>query len=366
MFIPRPKQQEVLSYRSGKMGVSAVPGSGKTETLSRLAAQIIDGGLLGSQQEVLVVTLVNSAVDNFYQRISRLVKEEGLLPHVGYRVRTLHGLAHDIVRERPGLVGLSERFDIVDERMAEEILDEAAVAWLRSHPYALDDYLAPGLEGSKQDWVRREQLPELVKETAFAFTALAKDRQLSPEQLRSLLDGLVVPLPLAEMGAAIYADYQRGLAYRGSGLRRPDPASAAGAAAGRQAAGPAAPALALHPGGRGPGQQPAAGGDPAPAGGRGGQLGAGGRPQPGHLRDLHTASPEYLRRFLKEEAWCARSAQLGPLHRQHHRPGQLSGGLEPATAPGGGGARCAGAHPHRAHAPGRPPAQPADDPPRCF
>ena len=38
MFIPRPKQAEVLAYAGGKMGVSAVPGSGKTQTLSALAA----------------------------------------------------------------------------------------------------------------------------------------------------------------------------------------------------------------------------------------------------------------------------------------------------------------------------------------
>ena len=198
------------------MGVSAVPGSGKTEILSRLAAEIIDRGELGSRQEVLIVTLVNSAVDNFYQRVSKLVKEQGLLPHVGYRVRTLHGLAHDIVRERPALVGLSDKFEIVDERMAEEILDEAALAWLRSHPFDLDDYLSPEIEPGKQDWVRRGPLPELIKDTAVAFTRLAKDRQLTPEALRARLDGLVTPLPLAEMGAAIYADYQRALAYRGA------------------------------------------------------------------------------------------------------------------------------------------------------
>ena len=157
------------------MGVSAVPGSGKTEILSRLAAEIIDRGELGSRQEVLIVTLVNSAVDNFYQRVSKLVKEQGLLPHVGYRVRTLHGLAHDIVRERPALVGLSDKFEIVDERMAEEILDEAALAWLRSHPFDLDDYLSPEIEPGKQDWVRRGPLPELIKETAVAFTRLAKE-----------------------------------------------------------------------------------------------------------------------------------------------------------------------------------------------
>jgi DNA helicase-2/ATP-dependent DNA helicase PcrA len=198
------------------MGVAAVPGSGKTETLSRLAAAIINRGVLGSRQEVLIVTLVNSSVDNFYQRISRLVKEQGLLPHVGYRVRTLHGLAHDIVRERPALVGLSEKFEIVDERAAEEMLEEAALAWLRNHPFELEDYLSDEVEPGKLDWVRKGPLPELVKDTALAFTRLAKDRQLTPEMLAARLDGLVVPLPLAAMGTAIYADYQRALAYRGA------------------------------------------------------------------------------------------------------------------------------------------------------
>lgn len=219
MFQPRPKQAEVLNYTAGKMGVSAVPGSGKTETLSRLAAQIVASGALGSQQEVLVVTLVNSAVDHFYQRVSSLVKQRGLLPHVGYRVRTLHGLAHDIVRERPALVGLSDDFQIVDERAAGEILDEAALAWLRSHPYELDDRLgvAVDLEASKQDWVRKSLLPGLIKDIALSFTRLAKDRQLTPEQLSQRLEGLIEgSLPLAEMGAAIYTDYQRALIYRGA------------------------------------------------------------------------------------------------------------------------------------------------------
>jgi len=73
-FIPRPAQQAILAYTGGRMGVSAVPGSGKTWTLSMLAAQIIASGALADDQEVLVVTLVNSAVDNFYQRVSDRVR----------------------------------------------------------------------------------------------------------------------------------------------------------------------------------------------------------------------------------------------------------------------------------------------------
>jgi len=104
MFIPRPKQAEVLAYTGGRMGVSAVPGSGKTHVLSALAARLIAGAGLADDQEVLVVTLVNSAVDNFGRRLGAFLAEQRLI--LGYRVRTLHGLAHDIVRERPALAGL--------------------------------------------------------------------------------------------------------------------------------------------------------------------------------------------------------------------------------------------------------------------
>jgi len=216
MFKPRPKQQEVLNYARGKMGVSAVPGSGKTITLSYLAAQVVASGLLEDDQEVLVVTLVNSAVDNFASRVAHFVQQRGLLPNVGYRVRTLHGLAHDIVRERPALVGLSDDFQIVDERAADQIRQDAAEAWVRSNPYATEDFLSLDLEGRQRDWVRRSQWPLLVGGIALSFVKRAKDEQITPAELRDRLDDFPQPLPLVEMGWAIYADYQRALNYRGA------------------------------------------------------------------------------------------------------------------------------------------------------
>ena len=52
----RESQARILSYTEGKMGISAVPGSGKTWTLSRLAAKLISTAELQPDQEVLVVT----------------------------------------------------------------------------------------------------------------------------------------------------------------------------------------------------------------------------------------------------------------------------------------------------------------------
>jgi DNA helicase-2/ATP-dependent DNA helicase PcrA len=212
----RPHQQAVIAYQGGRMGVSAVPGSGKTWTLSYLAADIIASTVLDDDQEVLIVTLVNSAVDNFYQRVGLFIQERGLLPNLGYRVRTLHGLAHDIVRERPSLVGLENNFQIIDERAADSIRDEIAQAWLHSHPDALDSFLEPDLDENRLAWVKREQLPELVKSLALSFIRYAKDQQLTPGTLLQALHASPLPLPLAEMGAEMYADYERALAYRGA------------------------------------------------------------------------------------------------------------------------------------------------------
>lgn len=215
MFEPRPKQQEVLTYKGGKMGVSAVPGSGKTCTLSYLTAQLVAEEELEDDQEVLVVTLVNSAVDNFRGRVAEFVDERGLLPDVGYRVRTLHGLATDIVRERPALVGLADDFQIVDERAANQIREDAAQAWVRSNRYAAQDFLSSEIEDRHLDWVLRTRWPALVSNIALAVIKQAKDQELTPGELRQRMDQFEQPLPLVEMGCAIYEDYQRALVYRG-------------------------------------------------------------------------------------------------------------------------------------------------------
>jgi DNA helicase-2/ATP-dependent DNA helicase PcrA len=74
-FTPRPSQQDILRYTGGRLGIAAVPGAGKTHILSALAAQIIHSGVLQDDQEVLIVTLVNSAVDNFEARIKRFFRQ---------------------------------------------------------------------------------------------------------------------------------------------------------------------------------------------------------------------------------------------------------------------------------------------------
>jgi len=212
----RPGQQRILRYREGKMGVSAVPGSGKTWTLSYLAAKLIQSGAIDPDQEILVVTLVNAAVDNFSNRISSQLQAENLLPGFGYRVRTLHGLANDIVHERPDLAGLGTHFQILDEVEATRIKKRIARDWLDTHIDFFEPYLEYEAYQKEKIYEKNYNLPAMVESIANAFIRFAKDRQLTPDGLHSLLRETQIALPLVEMGADIYTHYQEALNYRGS------------------------------------------------------------------------------------------------------------------------------------------------------
>jgi DNA helicase-2/ATP-dependent DNA helicase PcrA len=214
-FTPRPSQQKILDTlltATGpvRLGVSAVPGSGKTHILSYLASQLVQR--VGEEQEVLIVTLVNAAVDNFRRRVDGFVRGLGLLPGFNYRVCTLHSLAHDIVQQRPSLVGLSQDFDIVDDRTAQLILREVAESWLTANRDVLLDYLKPGVDPRG---LLRQQLPDLTLNIAQSFIKRAKDLRLAPWQVEDAYHRRGESLPLARLGLEIYRDYQNRLARTG-------------------------------------------------------------------------------------------------------------------------------------------------------
>jgi DNA helicase-2/ATP-dependent DNA helicase PcrA len=215
IFTPRPSQQKIIDtlLNAGgpiRLGVSAVPGSGKTHILSYLASELIQR--VDDSQEVLIVTLVNAAVDNFRRRVDEFVRAKGLLPGMGYRVCTLHSLAHEIVQQRPSLVGLSQDFTIVDDRTAGLILREVVDSWLAANSDLIADYLL--LEVNMRS-LMRQQLPDLVLSIAQNFIKHAKDLRLTPFQLEDTYQQNVAHLPLAQLGLAIYRDYQNRLARTG-------------------------------------------------------------------------------------------------------------------------------------------------------
>ena len=139
MFYPREEQQEVLNYSGGTMGVSAVPGAGKTATLSALAADLVTKTI--SQQtfdtydepehEVLIVTFSNAAEMVFSTRIASILEERGAVPGYGYRVRTLHGMALEMLSGHSLELGIPDDFVVLDDIQAGELMRQAVALWAK-------------------------------------------------------------------------------------------------------------------------------------------------------------------------------------------------------------------------------------------
>jgi DNA helicase-2/ATP-dependent DNA helicase PcrA len=211
----RTSQEEVMTYRTGLMGISAVPGSGKTWTLSNLAVRLILSTDLEPDQEILVVTFSNSAADNFSNRIGEQLRANGLIEGFGYRVRTLHGLANDIIHERPELVGLSNEFGIIDEAETNEIMKDLAAQAMENHFDFLTSLISEDINEKKRESIIKTDFPDFLMNLAKNWINTVKDKQITISQLEQWLSEPDTN-PLMSICLGIYRGYQAALNYRGA------------------------------------------------------------------------------------------------------------------------------------------------------
>ena len=121
-IVPREDQKPVLDYESGYMGISAVPGAGKTTILLALIIKLLERGI--NPERIFVLTYMDSAARNFRERIKNVRKNSSKLPNIS----TIHGLALRILKENGNYekLGLSADFEICDDSQRGRILREIA------------------------------------------------------------------------------------------------------------------------------------------------------------------------------------------------------------------------------------------------
>jgi DNA helicase-2/ATP-dependent DNA helicase PcrA len=121
-IVPRDDQKPVLEYKKGFMGISAVPGAGKTTILLALIIKLLERGI--NPERIFVLTYMDSASRNFRERIKNVRKNSSKLPNIS----TIHGLALRILKENGNYekLGLSHDFEICDDSQRGRILREIA------------------------------------------------------------------------------------------------------------------------------------------------------------------------------------------------------------------------------------------------
>jgi len=101
--------------------------------------------------KILIVTYMNSAVNNFKQRISRELARRGITGNKDYVVCTIHSLCLRIVKEKPDLISASEDFDIIDEVSKFHLISTAVDEWRKKNDDIFRYYLEDsGVSASKQ------------------------------------------------------------------------------------------------------------------------------------------------------------------------------------------------------------------------
>lgn len=120
IFTPRSDQKKLLEYSSGKVGVNAVPGAGKTTVLTALIIKLIQNGIL--PENIFVLTYMESAASNFREKIKSAFPEMTDLPNIS----TIHGLAFRIIKENNHYTRLSlpENIEIADDNTKQKLLRE--------------------------------------------------------------------------------------------------------------------------------------------------------------------------------------------------------------------------------------------------
>lgn len=210
----RTGQQGLANWRGGEMAVSAVPGAGKSHSLSVAAAIAIARNQLHSRRQLVVVTYTRSAAANIKSKIRDRLKDL-MLPPGGFVVYTLHGLALNIANSRKELSGLDlDNVTIVVPNTGHRIIRGAVERWIAAHPRQYQRLLeGVQFDGEETERLRRQSVlrTEVLPDLTNTVVREAKSSGLLPEQLEELSHHATDEYSILEIAAGLYKEYQQSM-----------------------------------------------------------------------------------------------------------------------------------------------------------
>lgn len=210
----RTGQKGLANWRGGEMAVSAVPGAGKSHSLSVAAAIAIAQNQLHSRKQLVVVTYTRSAAANIKSKIRDRLKDL-MLPPGGFIVHTLHGLALNIANSHRELSGLNlDRVTIVVPNTGHRLIRGAVEKWIAGHPGQYQRLLeGVQFDGEETERLRRQSVlrTEVLPGLTNTVVREAKSSGLLPQELQELSHNATDEYGILEIAAGLYAEYQQSM-----------------------------------------------------------------------------------------------------------------------------------------------------------
>jgi DNA helicase-2/ATP-dependent DNA helicase PcrA len=208
----RRGQQDLADWQGGQMAVSAVPGAGKSHSLSVAAALAIAKYQLHSRRQLVIVTYTRSAAANIKSKIRERLKEL-LLPPGGFVVHTLHGLALNIANSQQQLSGLNlDAVTLVSPDRSHRLIRSATERWIVANPLRYQTLLEGWqFDGEETEKLRRQSVlrTEVLPSLALTVIREAKSSGLLPEKLWELSELTNDGYEILAIAAGLYEQYQQ-------------------------------------------------------------------------------------------------------------------------------------------------------------
>lgn len=211
----RKGQKELVeTYREGYCGVPAIPGGGKTFALTQWAVEVLTEGIC-KPGKVLIVTYMNSAVNNFKQRISAALEKRGISSR-DYYVSTIHSLCLQIIKEKPDLVGINSEVEIIEQSKKNAIIRDTVTSWKRN-----EDNLRLYVYYLDENYLEKMGYDKTIKKWDTTFYGLMsnaisdfKTNGISPKEAIEKTKDLPAT-SLLKVAASIYSEYEKKLRRKG-------------------------------------------------------------------------------------------------------------------------------------------------------
>ena len=208
----RQDQIPIMEYKGGTMAVPAVPGAGKTFIVTNLVAKLLRDGK-HEKSKILILTYMNSAVNNFKGRIKKILIENEIKEENSYEVMTIHSLAVKIIKEKPEVVMLDEEFSIADDYQKNIILNECIQNYRRNGGEKIFQWFLKEQKDTK--W--REKMLDAWENGFYDLVGNSiselKYKEISPKNLEEKIDSSYKGI--LRIILQIYIEYEKKLKYHG-------------------------------------------------------------------------------------------------------------------------------------------------------